>query len=778
MKVDPSAASADRPLGRGPFTVGRWRVDPVLDELSTDGSTVKLEPRTMRLLVALAERAGEVVTPDDLLDAVWPGLVVSQSSVYQGVAQLRRTLGDQAATPAYIATVPRKGYRLIAPVARAVDAPTTRRSMAPEPPGAHEASADAVVPPAVDASTTPHRRRVLLVGVAGAVGMSLAGAGAWVLWRGAHVPSVARPVRIAVLPFTDESKGGLEQATADGLADDVIRRFERHADVLVSARNSAFTIRRVTEDRAGLAAVRADLHADYALLGELFRHGERFTAAVRLLAVDATKPLWADSFTANADGLASLPDRIANGALAALGVPSPPPGPIDSLTAYELYLLGKNALGTSRNMEGIRKARDYFQHAIDADAAYARAYAGMAETWLAQGTYGSGIDLRDATARAQSLIDKALALEPTLLDALLLQGLIYTRTSWTEGERARAVMKKAVELYPGSAAARFNLGVSDAFDERPREAMAHYARALESDPLNGPWHGRWAIDAVFAGDYDTARTHIERADALAPGSPYRHLTPAYLEYAQGHVGAAVEHYRRQLAIDARRPDQWNELGWLYLDLGLFDAASEAFERQVALTQGAHGSIDGALVPMAAGRTDRVEAYIASRRLERPVPHHDEAERLRTLAMAGRTPSIGDIDAAMSAMRTDAVPWVGSFWVFLGWLLWIDLAMLYVAAGSASQAAPLLDDATAMLERLRQRGNAFHTIPFLEARIAALRGQRDRTVERMTEAVAHGWRRGWVVALDPAFASMRDDARLEPLLARVASDMQTQRASLA
>src|SRR5216684_7067447 len=96
--------------------IGAWRVDPALDEISKDGATVKLEPRAMRVLVCLAEHAGQVVSVDQLLDAVWKDVVVTPDSVYQAVAGLRRALGDSTKEPAYIANVLRRGYRLVVPV--------------------------------------------------------------------------------------------------------------------------------------------------------------------------------------------------------------------------------------------------------------------------------------------------------------------------------------------------------------------------------------------------------------------------------------------------------------------------------------------------------------------------------------------------------------------------------------------------------------------------------------------------------------------------------------
>src|SRR5580693_9250314 len=96
--------------------IGTWRVNPTSGQISRDGETARLEARTMRLLLYLAERPGEVVSIDDLLNQVWSGVVVSSDSVYQAVASLRRLLGDDPKQPTYIATVPRLGYRMVAKV--------------------------------------------------------------------------------------------------------------------------------------------------------------------------------------------------------------------------------------------------------------------------------------------------------------------------------------------------------------------------------------------------------------------------------------------------------------------------------------------------------------------------------------------------------------------------------------------------------------------------------------------------------------------------------------
>jgi DNA-binding winged helix-turn-helix (wHTH) protein len=105
--------SSTSPESSSRFTVGHWAADQSVDELRADGRIVKLEPRTMRLLSVLAQTPGELVGTDQLMDTVWPGVIVTPGSLYEAVAQLRKVLG-----PDHIDTVPRKGYRLVAPVVR------------------------------------------------------------------------------------------------------------------------------------------------------------------------------------------------------------------------------------------------------------------------------------------------------------------------------------------------------------------------------------------------------------------------------------------------------------------------------------------------------------------------------------------------------------------------------------------------------------------------------------------------------------------------------------
>lgn len=98
------------------FRLGEWRVDPAAGELTDDARVVRLRPKVMELLVSLAARPGEVIAKQELLDAVWPDVVVAETSLSVTLAQLRKALGDDPARPSFVETIPRRGYRLIGPV--------------------------------------------------------------------------------------------------------------------------------------------------------------------------------------------------------------------------------------------------------------------------------------------------------------------------------------------------------------------------------------------------------------------------------------------------------------------------------------------------------------------------------------------------------------------------------------------------------------------------------------------------------------------------------------
>ena len=213
--------------------IGAWRLNPASGEISREGETLRLEARTLRLLLCLAEHPGQIVSVDALLDQVWTGVNVSQDSVYQAVASLRRLLGDDPRQPTYIATVPRLGYRMIAEVGPWLDsssthfpapsAPTTSQNE-PNPPDVLMASK--VEHPPVRRSLGP------LAAIAAVLFLALTA----IYFVHARI-ATPRPVSptipsasqnsIAVLPFLDLTEGMKNEEFADGITEELIDKLSK-----------------------------------------------------------------------------------------------------------------------------------------------------------------------------------------------------------------------------------------------------------------------------------------------------------------------------------------------------------------------------------------------------------------------------------------------------------------------------------------------------------------------------------------------------------------------
>ncbi len=229
------------------------RVDPTVDEICKEGHTIKLEPKSMQLLICLAERAGEVLSVDELLDLVWKNVVVSPDSVYAAVAALRRTLGDDPKNPRYIANVARRGYRLIAPVSPWVDPPT-------------DATSNAIAAPALS-----------------------------------DKPS------IAVIPFLNLSGDPGQEYFSDGVTEDIITELSRWRRISVRSRSASFRYRGAAVD---MKQVARELDVRFVVEGSVRRMGERIRISAQLIDAAIGSHIWSEKFDRGLDEIFSVQDRV------------------------------------------------------------------------------------------------------------------------------------------------------------------------------------------------------------------------------------------------------------------------------------------------------------------------------------------------------------------------------------------------------------------------------------------------------------------------------------
>ena len=313
----------DRPTSI-PLRIGDWCVNPTYGQISRGGEVVRLEARTMRLLLCLAQRAGDVVSIDDLLEEAWAGVVVTPDSVYQAVASLRRLLGDDAKQPAYIATVPRLGYRMVASVSPWVDesiaphgANVPRDAAAP-----HDAAAalrDANVPRDADVPRNARRPIVLLVVIAAlcltiAVAFLIHGKAASTHNVGATAGAPAKSV--AVLPFLDLTTQEMnEEYFADGMTEELIDKLSKIPGLRVPPPTSSFYFK---GKQVKVADIARSLGVAYVLDGSVRKSGARLRVAARLVRADDGYVIWSETYDRPMDNKLNVQDEIAGEVVKAL----------------------------------------------------------------------------------------------------------------------------------------------------------------------------------------------------------------------------------------------------------------------------------------------------------------------------------------------------------------------------------------------------------------------------------------------------------------------------
>jgi len=255
----------------------------------------------MRLLVCLAEHAGEVVSIDELLNQVWSGVNVSPDSVYQAVTSLRRVLGDDPKRPVYIATVPRLGYRMVAAV-----------SLLPDPAVATDIASVPVN------RVRPAREGGVLQRVGIALGVALVMVIVFaLLFRGkagdkslASSSALAAQLQksIAVLPFLDLTEGMHEEEFADGMTEELIDRLSKIPGLQVPNATSSFYFK---GKQIPVGEIAKSLGVAYVLDGSVRKSGTRVRVAARLIRAESGYVVWSDTYDRPFDDILMVQDDIA-----------------------------------------------------------------------------------------------------------------------------------------------------------------------------------------------------------------------------------------------------------------------------------------------------------------------------------------------------------------------------------------------------------------------------------------------------------------------------------
>ena len=768
-----------------PYRIGEWRIDPALDEMYRADVRVKLEPRMTRLLSCLAARPGEVVSTSQLLDEVWAGVIVSQSSVYQAVAHLRRMFGDSESTPRYIATVPRKGYRLVAEVSSAPPSDSNgARTAEAAAERAPEELRTLAVAPAVSSDaprTMPRPGSRWRVATAAVLAIAAVAVFLFAWLTGPEDESAPHtPPAVAVLPFEDLSIDASNGAFCDGLTDELLNALAHIPGLRVTGRTSTLQFRDGDVDARRVGRL---LDVTHLLEGSVRRSGARVRISAQLVRTADGFQIWGNSYDRPADDIITIQSQIARAVVDALALQLSPETatrlerpPTTHISAYELYLLGRYQQ-IRRKPEALARAIDYHKAALEADPRFALAHAGLADAYMA-GYYYEGRSLNDTAKLVQPEIDAALRLDPELAEAYAAWAVLLTE-QWHTDE-AIAALKRAIAINSNYSEAYLRLGAAYEYSGEPGEALRTYEQVAVIDPLNTVLHVRRCLVLQNLGRYVEAERSCERGFELQPDIPNALWASGLAAYAQGDLLGAVGHYRGALARAPDRTDIRAELATLYLDLGMLEASAAEFEQLRAANSGPAQALAFGRWYLAAGDKDGLRQYLKRLRLDSVAPRDRLDAAFLALAaedtsLAAELAGLGSASAGRARDEDFAPSLYRTRW---GICELCALSLLSRLRGDTTAAAAQASAAAAALDRMEAQGHVWHGLHYLRAGLHAQRGDSKAALASLQRAVDLGWRRAWLMAADPALAPLRDEPGFRALLARIEAANQPAVARLA
>ena len=734
-----------------PFHLGAWLVDPTLDTIARGGETLKLEPRMMRLLTCLAQSAGAVVSLDRLLADVWTGVVVGPASVYQAISQLRRLLGDTDPEPSYIATVPRKGYRLIAPV-RPMEPPPPPVPATPEPP-----------PRAAGATT----RRWLWIGALGGAALIALIGFAWVPWRRWLQPE-DNSASIVVLPFVDMSAEKSDQPFCDGLTEELSNWLAQIPTLRVVARTSAFSFRGLSED---VRFIGKTLNANHVLEGSLRRSGDHLRVTVQLIDARNGYHMWSSEYDHPIEDAIKIQEDIARSVADSLEIRLTADTAQRfterrsvSSEAYRLYLLARH-YQQDRTRESNQHAIELYQQSLAADPLFALAEVGLAYATVNE-IHLNARPVADVSAAVEPLLARALKLDPELSELYAVRAALRDEQGRTD--EALADLNQAVALNANNSVAFAELGRLYTAEAQPRIALQNLMRALALDPLDYILHARQCVALQDLARFEQADAACGRSRVLQGPGDWAFVASAWLAWTQGDLVKALDWTASALKVDPGNMGLYQRRADFLLTLGLAPEARQAYEQARVATQ------DDEAVNIGLAQTAFYEGGAAALRAELTATKLDGSEHSRALIQAayfhlllGEAPVARQLMArAMQAPDFDAVRFNGSWCARWGQSDQLILAEAELQSGDSTAAAKHLQQIADLLDRLVAAGEERNGIYALRAEVLSLRGDTQGAMQALNRAAELGWRYSWWAGREPYFAALQARSDFRAVLARV------------
>ena len=491
-------SSAPRPVRFAAF-----EMDLRSGELRKQGVRVNLQDQPFQVLALLVQRAGEVVTREELRRKIWPAdtFVDFEDGLNTTIKKIRSALGDSAESPRFIETLPRRGYRFIVPV-QASGGPT---------PGVEK--------------------------------------------------SVGEKVLLAVLPLKNLSADPEQEYFSDGMTEEMIAHLGMLAprSLGVIARTSVMKYRSTEKS---IAEIGGELGVDYVLEGSVRRAGDRIRISVRLIQVSDQTHLWATGYERSLTDVFAVQTEVATNIAQSLAVELLPgqrrPAAIASSEAYEYYLKGRY-FWNKRTEDALNKGVDYFNRAIEQDPSYAQAYAGLADCYLMLG-WNTMLPPDASLPKAQAAAAKALKLNDQLAEAhtSLAFCKMFHEWDWLAAERG---FQHAIELNPSYGVARPWYAFELSALGRHSEAAVEARRALRLDPFSLAIGASAALVLSLAGHHNEAIEQCLKTLEMDPTGFYQtHFVLGASYEVRGKLDEAVRSLQTAVNLSNRNPHMLAALG--------------------------------------------------------------------------------------------------------------------------------------------------------------------------------------------------------------------------
>jgi TolB-like protein/DNA-binding winged helix-turn-helix (wHTH) protein/Tfp pilus assembly protein PilF len=536
------------------YEFGPFRLDPAERKLLRGSEIVALTPKTFDTLHLLVRNSGHLLEKDEFIRALWPDSFVEEGSLSNNIFLLRKALGED---PAFIETVPRRGYRFIGAVRQFPGAAPPRVEMPAEIGAPSIAS-----PPAKLRQLWRSRAGLGIATVALLASVAAAGWFYRVAGRGGEAID-----SVAVLPFVNASGDPNSEYLSDGITESLINSLSQLPHLKVMSRDAAFRYKGKETDAQ---TVGRDLGVRAVFEGRVTQHGDSLTISAELIDARDNSHIWGQQYNRKPSDIFAVQEEIAREMTTALRLHLTGEDEkrlarsyTSNAEAYQDYLRGRYFW--QKTGPGLNKGAEYFQRAIAKDPRYAQAYDGLADCYILLSAFGYSSP-KEALPKAKEAVLKALEIDGALAEAHTSLARIKAEYDW-DWSGAEREFQRAIELNPGYPTAYQWHGSVLSTMGRPEEAIANYKRALELDPLSPITNGVLGQALYYTRQYDQAIEQLKKTLELDPdlGLARAYLALAYRQKSMNKE--AIAEFEKLLVILHGHAWALADLGYAYATAG-------------------------------------------------------------------------------------------------------------------------------------------------------------------------------------------------------------------